>query len=201
MTGQQESDLSKQAWQTQAIDAPAITLAFIHHHVAKLNAQFRRETHLLYSVVAVGVVVTLVALFKSAPEVPTAMTHMNRVGVILAIGGFIYVAVQARRRGSQVAIRPDESVAHSLSAYRTELQRRRDYYLFSWRWSIGPLLPSVIVFLVSGFWLDPRPQSGLRFGLLSAFVVVFTLLGMLDHRRKAKMFQKELDALDSLYRR
>lgn len=201
MTERQESDMSKLAWQSQPIDAPTISLAFIHHHTMKLNAQFRRETQVLYGAVLLGIVVALVALLMRPPESSTAMTYVTGLGVVLAIAGFIYVAAQARRRGSQVAIRPEESVAAGLNAYRTELQRRRDYYLGTWRWSIGPLLPSVAVFLVGGFWFDPRPQSGLRFGLLATFVVVFALLGVLDHRRKAKAFQEELDALNTLDRR
>lgn len=201
MTERQESDMSKLAWQSQPIDAPTISLAFIHHHATRLNAQLRREMQVLYGTVVLGIVVAVIALLKRAPESSTAMTYVTSLGVVLAIAGFIYVTVQARRRGGQVAIRPEESVAASLNAYRAELQRCRDYYLGTWRWSIGPLLPSVAVFLIGGFWFDPRPQSGLRFGLLTIFVVVFTVLGVLDHRRKARAFQGELDALDTLEHR
>jgi hypothetical protein len=201
MTEREQSDISKLAWQSQPIDAPTISLAFIHHHATKLNAQFRREMLVLYGAVILGIVVALVALLKRPPGSSTAMTYVTSLGVVLAIAGFIYVAVQARRRGGQVAIGPEESVAAGLSAYRTELQRRRDYYLGTWRWSIGPLLPSVAVFLIGGIWFDPMPQSGLRFGLLIIFVVIFSLLGALDHRRKAKAFQEELDAVDTLTRR
>jgi len=55
--------------------------------------------------------------------------------------------------------------------------------------------------LIAGFWFDPRPESGLRLGLLTAFAVIFVLLGLFDHRRKAKAFQDELNALDTLERR
>jgi hypothetical protein len=131
---------------------------------------------------------------------PTAMVYVTGLGVVLAIAGFICLAVRARRRGGPVAIRPEESVGASLNAYRTELQRRRDYYLGTWRWSIAPLLPSVAVLLIGGFWFDPRPPSGLRFGLSTLFVIVFSLLGVLVHRGKARAFQEELDALDTLER-
>lgn len=201
MTEQRESDMSKQVWLSQAIEAPTISLAFIHHHVAKLNAQFRRETQLVSWTVALGIVAALVALFIPAPDLSSARTYVTSLAVFLAIAGFIYVALQVRRRGDQVPIRPEESIADSLNAYRTELQRRRDYYLGSWRWSIGPLLPAAVVFLISGFWFDPRPASRLHLGLLSVFAVVFTLLGALDHRRKARAFQEELDALETLERR
>jgi len=197
MTERHESDMSKLAWQSQAIDEPTVSLAFIHHHVAKLNAQFRREMYLVHWVVGLGIIISLVALLL-APEISAAWTHTTRLGVILAIAGLIYVVMQARRRGGQVALRPEESVLQSIHSYRTELQRRRDYYLGSWRWSFGPLLPSIAVLLIGGFWFDPRPQSGLRLGLLVAFAVIFVLLGLFDHRRKAKAFQEELDALDTL---
>lgn len=201
MTEQRESEMSKQAWQSQAIEVPTISLAFIHHHVAKLNAQFRHEKQLVTWTVALGIVAALVALLIPAPDMSIARTYVTFLGVVLAIAGFIYVALQVRRRGGQVAIRAEEGIADSLNAYRIELQRRRDYYLGSWRWSIGPLLPAAAVFLIGGFWFDPRPESRLHVALASVFAVVFTLLGALDHRRKAKAFQEELDALDTLGRR
>jgi len=200
MTERNEGDMSKQAWQSQPIDAPAISLGFVQHQAARLNTQFRREIRLLYSVVALGIVVALVALYSAARAAPTAMTLVSVLGVILAVGGFIYLALQARRRGSLVALRPEQSVADSLNAYRTELQRRRDYYLRSWRWSVGPLLPAAAVLLLGGVLFDARPQFGLRIGLFIALAVVFSLLGLFVHRRKARAFQEELDALDSMYR-
>lgn len=201
MTEQRENDMSKQAWQSQTIEAPTISLAFIHHHVAKLNAQFRHESLLVNWTVALGIVAALVALVIPAPNMSSARTYVTFLAVALAIAGFIYVAVQVRRRGGQVAIRKEESIADSLNAYRAELQRRRDYYRGSWRWSIGPLLPAVVVFLIAGFWFNPRPESRSHLAFVTVFAVIFILLGALDHRRKAKAFQEELDALDTLYRR
>lgn len=199
MSEHQESNMGKTVWQSQTLDAPPISLAFVHHQVAKLNAEFRREKLLLYSVVGLGVVI-LVTLLKPLPEATAALTAVNRVGVVLAFLGFVYVTIQARRRGSQVTTHPEESVARSLDAYRTELQRRRDYYAGSWRWSVLPLLPTGLVFLVGGALLDQKPNVLLRYGLAGLLAVIVTLLGILDHKRKAKMFQQELDALETLNR-
>lgn len=201
MTERQGTDMSKLAWQSQPIDPPQITLTFIHHHASKLNAQLRREKQALYGTIVVGSVVTVAALLLRAPTMSTAMIYVTSLGLMLAIAGFIYVAMQAQRRSSRVALRPEESVAASLNAYRTELQRRRDYYHHSWRWSIGPLLPALAMFLIGGFWFDPRPESGLRYGLAVLIVIVVPLLGVLHHRSKAKAFQEELDAVDTLERR
>lgn len=200
MSEHQESNVGKTVWQSQTLDAPPISLAFVHHQVAKLNAEFRRERLLLYWVVGLGVVALLVALLKPVPEAAVALTYVNRVGVVLAFLGFAYVTIQARRRGSQVTTHPGESVARSLEAYRTELQRRRDYYAGSWRWSVLPLLPTALVYLGGGALFDPKPNTLLRYGLLGLFVVTFTLLGILDYKRKARTFQRELDAIDTLYR-
>lgn len=200
MTERQGTDASKLAWQSQPIAAPTISLTFIHHHAAKLNAQLRHETHLLYGATILGSVVALTALLMRASEMSAPMTYVTGLGVFLSIAGFILVALQARRRSRHVAIRQDESVAASLDAYRAELQRHRDYCLGSWR-SLAPLVPAVAAVFIGGIWFDPRPQTGLRYTLLAVFAVVVTLLGVLHSRGKAKAFQEELDALDTLERR
>lgn len=199
MSEHQESNVGKTVWQSQTLDAPPISLAFVHHQVAKLNSQFRRETLSLYLVVGLGIVI-LLTLLKPLPEATAALTYVNRVGVVLAFLGVVYVTIQARRRGSQVTTHPEESVARSLEAYRTELRRRRDYYAGSWRWSVLPLIPTVLVFLGGGALFNPNPQALLRYGLAGLSVVTFALLGILDHKRRAKTFQQELDALETLNR-
>jgi hypothetical protein len=58
----------------------------------------------------------------------------------LALLGAVYVALQMRGRSRSLA-RRDDSMQHSLQAYREELERRRDYYLESWRWALWPMVP------------------------------------------------------------
>src|SRR3954462_5919767 len=99
MSEEQESNMGKQAWQSQTLDAPPISLEFIHFQVAKLNSSWRREIHLGYWGVAIGVGTALYGLFKSVET--GEMRYVIRAGVVLVMLGMIYLAIQTRRYPGQ----------------------------------------------------------------------------------------------------
>jgi hypothetical protein len=191
--------IGKSAWQSQTLDAPTISLAFVHHQIGKLNADTRRETLLAYAAIAVCAGAALFALLNASPALSIPMGYVYRVGMTLALLGAVCVALQMRRRTTALA-RPDDSVRQSLQAYRGELQRRRDYHLESWRWSLLPMVPAVLVLVVGGALYDQHPDAMVHYGLMALFVVAVTVLAVWDQRRKGRAFQRELDALDTLER-
>lgn len=193
------SNMGRSAWQSQTLDAPPISLAFVHRQVEKLNFDFEQHATITYLSVALCVIVSLVSMLKPMPS-GDAMGYVNRIGAVFAALGALELARQVWRRRSKLAARTDESILQSLQAYRAELQRRRDYYLDMWRWSLWPMLPSLCTIIIGGLIYDDRPRAGLTYALLIVFAVVVTLLGVWHYRRKGDGFQRELEALDTLKR-
>jgi hypothetical protein len=197
--GHDSSTTGKSAWQTQTLDAPTISLAFIHHQIDKLNKDIRREAVLLYAAFAVYTAAALIALLNPSPTLSVPMGYVYRGGMILALLGGGYFALQMRRHSRTLA-HPDRSVQQSLQAYRGELERRRDYHLKSWRWSILPMVPALGVFLIGGPLYDQRPHALRQYLIMALFVVFMTGLAVWNQRRKARTFQQELDAIGTLQR-
>jgi hypothetical protein len=188
------STIGRSAWQSQPLEAPVMSLAFVHHQIEKLNAEVRRETVLFYASAAVAAVGALFVLLNVNPALSVPMGYVVRVGMMLGLLGALYGALQMRGRKTALA-RPDEDVQQSLQAYRAELERRRDIYLQAWRWSILPMMPSALVLLIGGALYDQRPHAILQYGLLGLLVIVATVLAVRNQRGKVKTFQQELDAL------
>jgi len=186
--------MGKQAWQSQALDAPPISLEFIHFQVAKLKSGWRRELQHLYWAVGAGVCAGLIAIFKDAPA---EMTLVIRSGAALAILGFIAVVLMARRQDRQMQA-PEQSFGRSLEAYRAELERRRDYYLSYSRWGFWFLMPAVVVLVGGGIVFDPRPDKLQYYGFMVAFAVFGNAYAILKARHRAHAFQNELNALATL---
>jgi hypothetical protein len=189
---QENSELGKTLWQTQALEAPRISLELVRHHVDKLNGDLREQKILMYFGIAIMACLLPFGFFKD----PTS--NVLRVGSILAIIGAIYLTIEMRRRGSQLDSSVDGGILQTLDAYRAELERRRDYYLDSWRWSIWPMMPSLLVFLVGGSVYSTSQRSIGHHIAMGIFAVTAILLGTWDHRRKGRALQRELDAFETL---
>jgi hypothetical protein len=194
MNDEQESNMGKQAWQSQALDAPPISLELIQFHVRKLNSSWRCEIGAAYGGVVAGVCAVVFGFLWHAPTVE--MKYVQRIGMVLVMLAGIYIAIRVRRLGAQVA--QQESVTRSLDAYRLELARRRDYYLSGWRWSFWPLMPGVSVLMIGKAVFDPRPRNLALNFLVFAFALIAYALSILHQRRKARTLQQELDALATL---
>jgi hypothetical protein len=121
-------------------------------------------------------------------------TALERVGSLLSIAGTLNVAVQFLKRPARPT--PDSKAIESISFYRAELERHRDFHrgkgVRSW---LLPFLPGPIIFNVA-FALDRpifAPIVGLQiaaFLMLSAIVVPLNL-------RLARKYQRRIDALNA----
>lgn len=186
----EDTDRVKAAWQGQSVDVPRISLELVRHHVDKLNADLREQNMLMYFGIAIMVGILPFVLMKDSRT-------FLWVGLLLAVFGAGYLMIEIRRR-SRTLGDSGGNVMQTLDAYRAELERRRDYYLHSWRWSIWPMIPSVLVLLVGGAVYGTRPDAlshSIRAGL---FAVVATWVAVWHHRRKGRAYQRELDAFESL---
>ncbi|MBB6094111.1 hypothetical protein HNQ60_002992 [Povalibacter uvarum] len=201
MTTNEENRMEKSAWQSQPLDAPVVSLAFVHHQASRLNKDFRQQKGLMYWALGIMVAAGLVTVFRDPPSDIGPMLYVMRVGILLALAGAVCVVLEMRSRARMLQSRDDVTVTQSLDAYRSELERRRDYYLHSWRWSLLPMLPAALVLIVGGMIYDPHPEMLSHYGLIVVFAVAFTAAGVWDHRRKGHAYQGELDALGTLEHR
>lgn len=187
--------MGKQAWQSQTLDAPPISLEFIHFQVAKLNSGWRRERRYVYWAVGAGICAGLIAIFK---QVPAEMVFVIRIGISLAVLGFISTALFVRRHDKRAPAQLEKSFGRSLEEYRSELERHRDYYLQYTRWGFWLLMPAVVVLVGGGIAFDPRPGKLQHYGFMIAFAVFGTAYAILKARHRAQTFQDELSALATL---
>jgi len=193
------SNMGRSAWQSQSLDAPPISLAFVHVQVEKLQADFKQHSVLTYLSVAMCVVLSLFTIFKPASTL-SAIGYVNRIGAVFAALGALEIARQVWRRRSRLESRPDDTILQSMQAYRTELQRRRDYYFDTWRWSIWPILPCMGTIIIGGLIYNNRPGAGQVYALVTAISILAIAVGVWHYRRKGLDLQRELDALDTMKR-
>jgi hypothetical protein len=76
-------------------------------------------------------------------------TILLRLGCALCVGGILYVAVHLHRHGSPQAEDRAVATADYAAFYRRELERQRDLLRGIWRWYLGPLVPGMVLFMVS----------------------------------------------------
>lgn len=185
-------------WQSQTIEAPRLSLEYVRHQATKLNADRRRELGVMYSAIGAVVIMTAVLFILPSTKAP-ALVNFMRVGVVLLVLGAMYALTQIRRRTHAVSGSDGEKIVSSLEAYRTELQRRRDYYAYMGSWSsLWPLAPGIGVILFGVFMFDTLPNNTRRLGIVCLLVLIGTWAGFAVYRSKMREFQKELDALNSL---
>ena len=186
------TELGKSVWQSQALDAPRVTVEFVRHHIDKLNADFRRELRLMYVSIGLIVIVLLTTLSETGD-----WARVSRIGIILTILGAGYLLTQMRRRANELKSQGESGIMQTLEAYRAELQRRRDYYLDSWRWSVWPMLPALLALLGGGAIYD-RERGAMHYLMMILLCIVLLVIAVWDHRRKGRVYQRELDAFETL---
>lgn len=199
----EEKNVSNAVWQSQALEAPRMSLQYVRHQAEKLNSDARRELGLAYlsailSALVLGLFVFAPSAWWAALHIPASLARVLQLTVLLLLLASAYLTQQVRRRGKVLRIQGCEQVMESLEAYRNELRRRRDYYLGAWRWSRWPLIPAIAVILVGGLLYDPRPGKWLRLSVAALVCVLGSLLGTWIYARKGNDFQRELDALASV---
>ena len=160
--------------------------------------ELRREAARLRSVVLLrNCFVTAVCCFVVAAYAFffwRATTALERIGSALSIVGVPLAVAQFLRRPARTI--PVGSTMESVSFYRTQLERQRDFHrlkgVFSW---LLPVLPGPILFNL-GFALD-RPKFAPLVELQMAGFLIISVIVVALNLRMARRFQRRLDALDA----
>jgi hypothetical protein len=198
-----EQNISAAVWQAQHLEAPRISVDFVRHQAEKLNSAWRVETR----VMVLGIVLTIIVLAATLALRPSPALHITKIaelvwsvraGSFLLMAGAVYLWFDMRRRGQLLTLTRNEGVVPTLETYRSELRRRRDYYLGAWRWSFWPVIPAGVVTLGGAGLYDQRPGRWLRILVLVALLVAGLALVALHNNGKGRRYQRELDVLASL---
>jgi hypothetical protein len=190
-------------WQSQAREAPRITLQYVRRQAERLNSDIRRETRFGYFGTAFAALVGLFVVFAPAPawstvQAPAAIAVVIQLTALLSLLACGYIAFRTRLRGKLQLATEHDQVMQSLHAYRAALERRRDHYATAWRWSLWPAIPAVVVILGGTALFDERPHKWLRWNLAAVVCALAFVFGAWVSLRKSKGFQRELDALKTL---
>ena len=202
MTGPMEDEnMGSRVWQSQALEAPRISLEYIRYLAGKLDAAYRREYYFNVIAAIAGAAIVFVWLFLRTPagHLPEHLLTVVRVGGSLAMSGIGYIVFQVRRRRRKLSDAwRNETAAESLGVYHLELQRRKDYFLDAWRWTFWPPMPGVLVLLVGAMVFDTRPGKRMMFGLVLLFYALALLFVAWQYRVEAKKVQRELDVIETI---
>jgi hypothetical protein len=196
-----EERMGKSVWQSQAVEAPQLSFDYVRHQADKLNADLQRQRRASEVTGLVCVVLCAVYLLLPPDAIPGPLERLNAVGAAMLVAAAGYIRMQWRRRTQMLSFRAEEAVASTLGAYRRELERRRDLYLGSWRWSLWPLLLVAAVLLIGGLLYDPRPDAALRYAIGALVFATCAAMIRWTNIRKARVFQRELEALKSMDRK
>ncbi len=182
----------QQVWQSQATEAPRISLDYVRHGATALERRARWRNALEYGTAVFGCGLFLLLAWFQASEQPIMVAAL----ICSALWALWYM-VRWHQLASVMA-RPEEAgVLDTLRYQRKHLERQRDARRGSWRWWGLTALPAYALFITSLIF-ETKPVPWIAVVLLVAWLIVGggSFAWYLEY--EARRFQREIDALDSL---
>ena len=183
---------AQQVWQSQDIEAPRVSLAYVRH----VTTDFERRRRLR---AALGYVVCIGACawwgycawqFFSAKPLMLAG--------LLCWGLYALLIVYLTHRHVSAESRPaDAGVLDSLRYQRRQFERQRDFRRGGWRMNLA-VLPGYVLLLASMYFENNPPASWQYMGSAVLLLVVGLGVAAGIGEWQARQSQREIDALDSL---
>jgi hypothetical protein len=137
-------------------------------------------------------VIVLVAIVGDTWQVLSSDVFLIRVGNVLTIAAFVYVAYLFRGYATFETMPAGLGLTSSRDFYKKQLARQRDFTGRPWRYLV-PFIPGVgLSFL--GHAADRPPAQGVA---VAAFGVALFLWAAWLNNRTARKFQREIDELES----
>jgi uncharacterized membrane protein YfcA len=183
---------AQQVWQSQATDAPRISLAYVRHGASALERRTRRRNALEY-----GVGIFCLAFIGFAIWVNDMPPPLMLAGMVWFVIWTLYYMYRWHRYAAAESSPADAGVLDTLRYQRRQFERQRDLRRGSWRWWGPPMIPGLALMLASLYFeIDPVPWKAL--GFMGAWIFVGSGLAAWLLEFEARRFQREIDALDSL---
>jgi hypothetical protein len=183
---------AQQVWQTQAIEAPRISLEYVRHRTSSLEQRTRWRNALEYVVGICALIMFVSFGLRNLPEKPIMFAAHGW----FALWSLFYMYWWHRLAATQ-ATPADAGVLDNLRYQRRQLERQRDARVRSWRWWGLPLLPGFVLMLVSMV-VEADPVEWNLIAFLVVWMCAGTASGAWFMNHEARRFQREIDALDSL---
>ena len=179
---------TQEIWQSQAVEAPRVNLAYLQARASDTIRVARRRTLLesLSVLIALGVAV-LIWSWYSDP-------WMRAGGVYLAIAGVVY-SWRWRRLAMPSSLPADLGAVDTLRFHRRELERQYSMHLNLWRWLLPLFAPTFALLIYGRMLLAPGSEMYMlthKVPLVVAGLVAATLIT----RWRAAKYRREIELLD-----
>jgi hypothetical protein len=190
MMSDANQDEPKDLCRNQPLEDAAMSLEQVRARIETLRRKVRRRN-------LIGGLACLTVLLGSAYYAIIFTNPIQRIGSALTILGAGYLIYQLIL--GKIHIRPEPTLgntADGLTFYRSELQRQSDFHRGIRFWSrLVIFVPGPVIFMVG--LADAYPSEKRYIEVELAALVLLSILAIPLNLRKARKYQRELDALDS----
>lgn len=182
---------AQHVWMAQATQAPRISLEYIRHQASNVERGIRRRAALNY---VVGILFFVLIGWRA-----TQPLFYERPLLLAAAACYAFLLIYSMYRLNRYVATQlstaEAGVLDTLRFHRRQLERQRDFRRGMWRWQLPALLPGfalqvAAIIVYGGPW-----QMAL---LLIALLTVSVAIGLGIGEYRARLSQREIDALDTL---
>jgi hypothetical protein len=185
---------AQQLWQSQATDAPRVSLDYVRHGARAFERRILWRNAFEYAGALLGIASCSIVATDIWSHRP-----LFAAGIAWFALFMLYAAIQWHRKAGRKVAPADAGVLDTLRFQRRHLERQRDARRGNWRWWLPPYIPGAALLIASQLTEIPDP-----FVWRTPFLIVWLVLGIVGgiwfYEHGARRLQREIDALDSLAR-
>lgn len=182
---------AQHVWMAQATQAPRISREYIRHQASNVERGIRRRATLNY---VVGVLVCALLAWNATQsffsERPLMLASLVCYAALM-----VYSMYRLNRYVATQLNTADAGVLDTLRFHRRQLERQRDFRRGMWRWQLPALLPGLVL-QITAMIVYSAPWQATAFLIVVMSVAAAVGFAVGEHR--ARLSQREIDALDSL---
>jgi hypothetical protein len=178
---------TQELWQSQTIDAPRVTVAYLRGRASDTIRTARRRNLLRYLDLSGGLVAAILFWFL----IPNPWI---RAGSVCLTAAVVVMVTRWRRLATPASLPVELGALDTLRFHRHELERQHAAYRGYWRWLVPLFLPSMALMSYGGFLV-----SGGNVAKLVRVISVFAAglaFSAWRSESKAANLRREIELLD-----
>ena len=196
MTNESPSNDLRNVWQNQKPEGIVMSTEEIRRKAIEFEKKVFWENALNYLVGFTGVALLSLCLMWQI------LGPLLRLGIGLILVAVLYMVWQTHKRSPFRRVPAEMGSASCLEFHRRELERRRDLHRSVWRWSLGPAIPGLLVFMAGLAHMSPWRHSMrdlIAFNLMFGGIVVFAFAyAWRESQWRALKLQNQIDELNAV---